>query len=68
MYPKLKNILAVEKASKIAVMLKNIFQLWVQKVFPSLNVESTHATRAIQRQIFNGWQNVATLVLWPSLL
>ncbi len=30
LYPtKLKNILALKKASKIAVMLKNTFQLWV---------------------------------------
>ncbi len=34
-----KNILALKKASKITVMLTNIFQLWVQKVFPSPHVE-----------------------------
>jgi hypothetical protein len=38
-YPKMKNILALKKASKIAVMLKNILQLWVLRVFPSPHAE-----------------------------
>jgi hypothetical protein len=38
-YPKLKNVLALEKSSKIAVILNIIFHLLVETVFPSPHVE-----------------------------